>query len=270
MLDIDIATVVFQTLNFLVLTWLLSRFLFKPVMRNVKARAEEKAQLMRSLREEQAAAETLRAELESQRAVAEAEATALITEARDQAAVERVDLLREAQEEVARVLAEAHADAYRIRQQSVDEFHEELLQALMDVSGLVIGQVAPPELHDMLVKQLYDRIWELGRSEMRRVESLRVSLGERTPTVVVRSAKQLSREQQGQLVRTFTALADRNVNLDLQIEPALGLGMHVRIADLIVDNSIGGKLTDLQDSVSGVLREKVRDLRNLREHEANE
>jgi len=269
MLDIDAATVIFQIINFAVLAWLLSRFLFKPVMRNVQARTAEKAQLLQSLHEDKNATAALRAELESQRARAAAEAATIITEAHDQAALERVELLHEAQAEVERVLAAAHADAYHVRQQSVDEFHEELLHALIDVSGLIIGQVAPQELDDVMVKQLYDRIWELGRSEMPRVESLRRSLGNRTPTVVVRAAKPLSREQQGQLVRTFTALADRNVNLDVQIEPALGLGMHVRIGDLIVDNSVGGKLTDLQDSVSSVLREKVRDLRNLREREAN-
>jgi len=270
MLDIDFTTVIFQIINFVILAWALSRFLFKPIMRNVKAQADEKARLLDSLREEQAATMALRTELESQHARAAEEASAIVTQARDQAALERINLLHEAQDEVERVLVEAHADAVRIRQQSVDEFHEELLQALMDVSGLVIGQVAPPELHDVMVKQLYDRIWEMGRSEMRRVESLRGSLGDRTPTVVVRAAKPLSREQQGQLVRTFTALADRNVNLDLQIEPVLGLGMHVRIGDLIVDNTVGGKLTDLHDGISGALREKARDLRNLREREANE
>jgi F-type H+-transporting ATPase subunit b len=269
MLEIDISTVLFQILNFLILAGALYWFLFRPVMANVTARATEKEQLMATLREDREAATVLRAELESQRARAEEEATVVISEARDQAAIEHAALLEEAQGEVERVLTEAHADAYRIRQQAVDEFHEELLNAISDVSGLVIGQIAPQELHDTLVKQLYDRIWELGRSEMQRVEMLRASLGDRAPTVVVRSARELSREQQGHLVRTFTALADRNVNLDLQTEPALGLGMHVRIGDLIVDNSVVGKLEGLHESVSSALRDRIRDQRLRREQEAN-
>ena len=76
-----------------------------------------------------------------------------------------------------------------------------------------------------------------------------VRLGDRTPNVVVRSAKSLTAEQQGQLVRTFTALADRNVNLDLRVDPAMGLGLRVRIGDLVIDNSIAGKFDDLQDEV---------------------
>ncbi len=270
MLELDLATVLFEILNFLVLAWLLNRFLFKPMMASIKARAEEKENLLTSLQEEKVAVEELRAELESQRAHAEEHVETIVAEAKDQAALERAEMLEEAQVEVERVLTEAHADAYRIRQQAVDEFHEELLQAILDVSALVIGQVAPQELHNSLVKQLYDRIWELGRSEMQRVESLRVSLGERTPTVVVRSAKSLSKEQQGHLVRTFTALADRNVNLDLQIDPALGLGMHVRVGDLIVDNSIAGKLEELQDTVSAALRDRVREQQLRRERAANE
>jgi len=265
MLNIDFWTVLFQIGNFLILAWLLNRFLFKPVMTNVKARAEEKEKLLLSLREEREAAAALRAELETQRAGAEEHAATIIAEAHDQAALERVDLLKEAQAEVERVLTEAHADAYHIRQQAVDEFHGELLQAILDVSSLVIGQVAPQQLHDSMVKQLYDRIWELGRSEMQRVETLRTSLGDRTPTVVARSAKPLSREQQGHLVRTFTALADRNVNLDLQTDPTLGLGMHVRIGDLVIDNSIASKLESLQDNASTALRDRMRAQQLLRE-----
>ena len=270
LLEIDWATILFQIVNFLVLAWLLNRFLFKPVMANVKARAEEKEKLMLSLKEEKDAVAALRDELETQRTGAEEHAATIIAEAQDQAALERVNLLKEAQAEVERVLTEAYADAYHIRQQAVDEFHGELLQAILDVSGLVIGQVAPQQLHDSMVKQLYDRIWELGRSEMQRVETLRASLGDRTPTVVAHSAKPLSREQQGHLVRTFTALADRNVNLDLQTDPTLGLGMHVRIGDLVVDNSISGKLEGLQDNASTALRDRMREQQLLRERQANE
>ena len=174
-----------------------------------------------------------------------------------EAEAERKALLRETQAKVERILIEAHADAHRLRQQAVDNFHDEMLNTILEVSGWVIGRAAPPEVHDALVQQLSDRIWELGRSEMERVETFRRSLGDRTPTAYVTIAQPLSPEQQGLLARTFTALADRHVNLELKIDPALAAGIQVRLGDTLVDHSIGGQLAELRETVSETLKERM-------------
>lgn len=257
MLELDLVTVLWQVLNFLILAAALYFILFKPAMEGIKSRAEEREREMRQLKEDREEVAELRAELESRLSAAEEEAEDVINRARNQADVERAALIQEAQAEVERLLTEAQMDAYRLKRQAVDEFHDELLEAVLDVSGLVIGRVAPEELHAAMVQQLCDSVWELGQSDMRRVEVLRRSLGERTPTVVARTAQALSPEQQGLVVRTFSALADRSVNIDLKVEPALGLGMQVRLGDLVMDNTIAGRLEELRDSVTDALGERI-------------
>lgn len=257
MLKLDLATVLWQTINFLVFAGALYYLLFKPMSRSMKARAAEKEQLLRDLHADQETAATLRSELEARLESAQDEAANLIAEAKNQAERERVALLAEAQAEVERILTESQVDVYRLKKQAVDEFHDELLRAVTDVSSLMVGQVSPDPVQDALVQQLFDSVWKLGRSDMQRVDELRRSLGDRTPNVLVRTAKSLSAEQQGHLVRTFTALADRNVNLDLRVDPTMGLGLRVRIGDLVIDNSIAGKFADLQDEVMDALREQL-------------
>ncbi len=257
MLNLDIWTITFQIINFLALAGLLYYILFRPVMRNMTARAAEKERLDREITGNREGAAQSRAELEARLTHAEEEAAAIIAKSGDQAASDRKALLQEAQTEVERILVEAHADAQRLRGQAVDDFHEELLDAILEISGQVIGQAAPPEVHDALVQQLSDRIWELGRNEMARVEAFRRSLGERTPTAYVTTARPFSPEQQGLLAGTFTALADRNVNLDVSTDPELAAGMRVRLGDFVVDNSIGGQLAELREAVSVALKERV-------------
>jgi len=257
MLNLDVATIAFQILNFLVLAALLYYVLFRPVMRNMKERAAEREQLARQIAEDRQEAARLRAELEARLTHADEEAAAIIATAREQAEAERPALLEEAHAEVERILVEAHADANRLRQQTADDFHDDLLDAILEISGQVIGRVSPPELHDALVQQLNDRIWELGRSEMERVETFRRSLGDRDPTAYVTTARPLSPEQRGLLARTFTALADRHVNLELKTDPALAAGIRVRLGDTLVDHSIGGQLDELRETVSKALEERV-------------
>ncbi|MDY7040165.1 MAG: F0F1 ATP synthase subunit delta, partial [Chloroflexota bacterium] len=238
MLELDWLTIIFQIINFLVLAVALYFILFRPVMRSVEKRAAEKEQLLRELEQDRQKATDLRLELEERLAKADEEAASIARAARKQAQAERAALLQEAQAEVERMLAEAQADVLRQRRLAVDTFHDELLDTVLEIGGQVIGRTAPPELHDTLVQQLSDRIWELGRSEMERVEAFRRSMGDRTPTAYVTTAHPLSPEQQGLLARTFTALADRHVNLELKTVPELIVGLQVRLGDTIVGNSI--------------------------------
>ncbi len=257
LLKLDPFTILWQVFNFLVFAWLLYRFLFRPMSQRIKACAVEKEQLMQELLVDREAAAALRVEFETRMERTEEEAAALITQAKEQVELDRMTLMQDVQTEVEHILTEAQVDAYRLRRQSVDEFHDELLRAVLDVSALVVGRVSPAQLQEALLKQLFDSVWELGRTDMQRVELLRRSLGARTPVVIARAAIPLSAEQQGQLVRTFTALADRNITLDLKADPALGLGMRVRIGDLVLDNTIAGKLDGLHTDVMGILKERL-------------
>ncbi len=257
LLSPDMATVLWQIFNFVVLTVALYYVLYRPVMRAVRERAEERQRKMRDLERTRQEAAELRAELELRLSSAEDESEAIISRARNQAEVERGSLMQETQAEVERILTEAQMDAFRMKRQAIEEFHDELLKAVLDVSGLVIGRVAPQEVHNALVQQVCDSVWELGQSDMSRVDALRRSLGDRTPTLVVRTAKPLTPEQQGLVARTFSALADRNVNTDVRLDAILGLGIQARLGDLVIDNTVAGQMQELRRDVADALEERI-------------
>jgi hypothetical protein len=133
------------------------------------------------------------------------------------------------------------------------------VDAILDVSGIVIGNVIPDEVHGALVRQLSNRIWELGRTDIQRVDLLRQSLGQREPTAHITAAQALTVEQQGLMARTLTALADRHVDLEVRVEPALVAGIRVRIGDIIVDSSIAGQMDELRDQAMSALEEQIAD-----------
>jgi F-type H+-transporting ATPase subunit b len=257
MLDFDIGTILFQLANFAILAILLYFVLFRPMMRKMKEQEAEKERIARETTQDRQEAERLRAALEDRLAGVEEEATAIVARAKEQAEVERTALLQEAEAEAERILAEAHANADRLGSQTIDEFQDDLLDTILAISGHVIGQATPPEIHDALIQQLSDRIWEMGRSEMGQVETLRRALGDREPTVYVMTAHPPTPEQQGLLARTFTALADRHVSIEVTIDPTLAAGVRVRLGDMVIDNSIADRLETLRESVGQMLKEQV-------------
>ena len=71
MLDLDLTTLIFELFNFLVLSVLLYRFLFKPVMRNVEARATEKERRVRDLTQAQQQVAATQTELDTRLAISQ-------------------------------------------------------------------------------------------------------------------------------------------------------------------------------------------------------
>ncbi len=250
MLNLDLTTIVFEILNFVILSVLLHRFLFQSVMRNVRQRAAEKARLMREMEAEQAQAARLRVELETRLEKANEETDALFDQAVRQAKMARAELLQAARAEAERILVAAHEEAGRWQSHAVDQFHADIVAAILDIGTEVIGQVVPQAAHDDMVEQLTDRIWQMGRSEMEQVEAIRFSLADREPTVHIITARPLTSQQQGSLARTFAALADREVNLEMETEPQLAAGLRVRLGDMIVENSIAKQLHALREQVT--------------------
>lgn len=259
MLNIDWATIAFQVVNFLVLAGALYYFAFRPVMKRVQERRAEKEAMMEQIKEERQEAEELRQRLEERLSDAEEEADDIIAEAQKQAEAERQRMLEDVEENIEEMLDDARQEVQQMRQQAVDEFHDELIDAILDVGTEMIRQAAPPEMHDTLVAQLNDRIWEMGREEMERVRAFRQSLGERTPTAHVAAAEPLTSEQQGELARTLTALADRNVDIEIETSPSLAAGMRVRLGDIVIDNSISGRLDELREEAAQALEERLAD-----------
>lgn len=121
-MNIDLRTVAFEVINFLILLWLLRRYLFQPVKDLVLRRREEIERRTTEVEADRAAAEAMRADYAARLAVLEQEA-----ESRRQAA------RREAHEQGEAIVDRARADA--------DKLKQELSRDLEDMRRRVLEQV---------------------------------------------------------------------------------------------------------------------------------
>ena len=253
MLDLDITTIIWQIVNFLGLAAIMYFLLFKTVMKAVQKRTEEKNQLVNDLREKNEQADAMHQELDEQLAHADELVNEIIEKAEAQIQLNHERMIERAREEAETILSQAHSESLVMQQQAMDQYYERVLDAIIDVSGRVIGKAAPNELNEIFVREINDTLWDLGRGNIRQVQTLRSSLGDRKPTVYVTTAYDLTPEQQRMLVRTFSALANRNVSVEIEVDSSLVMGARIRIGDMIVENSIASRLNDLRDEV----REKL-------------
>jgi F-type H+-transporting ATPase subunit b len=96
---LDLATFLFQVLNFLVLLWLLRRFLYRPVQKIIAARQAATDKIIADAKAEKASAEALRQDLERQKSALAKEREAVLSKARDAAQAERAAILDQARKD---------------------------------------------------------------------------------------------------------------------------------------------------------------------------
>lgn len=257
MLDIDIVTILAQILNFLVIAAVLYFLFFKPILQKMNERAAAKEATLANAKEKEQQAEEKLSKIEQRLSDIDSEIETRLEDAYQKAQEEKESLLEATQSEAERILSEAEKEAAKRQQQEMEELQDKLVDTILDISAQILRKTTPDVVHENLVEDLNSEIWDLGKSDMRQVRTIRESLAERTPTVYVTSARELSPEQQRALIRTFSALADSNVNMEIEVEPELIAGIRVRIGDLVVENTLAMELTELKSEVAESLEESA-------------
>lgn len=247
MLAINLTTILFQLANFAIIIVVLYFLLFKRVLENVKTRKDKLSALEAETQANLAASEQVKQELDKQIANAQSLIDEKVSQARSEMEVDRFQIIDATKREAGKIIRDAIETAEDEQKRSMDEFHNELTTSIIEIVKRLLHQYSPEVIHNSLVQQTNERIWELGKKEMERVETIRRSLKDREPTLFLESAFPLSKEQQANLIRTFSALADKNLKLDISINKELGSGIRVRLGDFIINNSLDALLGDIEE-----------------------
>ena len=257
MLELDLSTLIFQIINFLLMAIVLGKFLFKPARRLMHQRAAEVEGALEQAARERNEAEALRQRLATRLKGAEEETEKIIRQARGEAQQQAWGLLRQAQAEAEALRAEMRAESERERAQAIAENYEKTLDAIIELAVLTLQGVVTQSIHDDLVTRLQAHIWGLGQTDRQRVETYRRMMAERQPVARVYTPLPLSAEQQRTLADTLSALVNRTLTLDVETDPALIAGLKVRLGDTIVDHSLQRRLLDLRQELDSELQRRV-------------
>ena len=257
MLDIDLVTILAEILNFLVVAAALYFLLFKPTVKRIDERSQKNEALLSSAKQKEEEAEEKLAQIENRLANIDKEIESRLEQAYQQAQSESQALLEETQKEAENIIRDAEREAEKRQSLEMQELEQELVDTILNISSQVLLKTTPDKTHEKLIEELNQEIWDMGKSDMPQVRTIRDSLAERTPTVNVVSAKELTPDQQRSLVRTFSALADRNVNMEIEIDPELIAGIRLRMGDLVVENNLAVELEELKSEVMESLEESM-------------
>jgi F-type H+-transporting ATPase subunit b len=155
---IDWFTVVAQVVNFLILVWLLRRFLYRPIVDAMQAREARIAAQLGEAENKLAEAGQARQRYETQRAELDAKRDDILRAAREEAEASRQQMLNEARE----AFRSAQARWKSLLEQEQTAFQHELRQRAgtqtMAIARQALADLANVELEQQIVSVFVDRL----------------------------------------------------------------------------------------------------------------
>ena len=152
-LGVNPFAILLHAINFLILLFILQRFLYKPVLTMLDQRAATIRESVEAA--ERARQESARADQERLDALREArrQAEEIVTRAQQEADRVRAETIQRAQEDAQRIIARAEQEATAERQQAMSELRAQVADLAVMAAGRVIGRSLDPAGHRALVEE---------------------------------------------------------------------------------------------------------------------
>jgi F-type H+-transporting ATPase subunit b len=178
-MSFDWWTLLLQIVNFLILVWLLWRFLYKPVQAVLAKRREMAGAALAAAEAKQAEAEAEAARLKEAQAKLDAERQSLIEDARKDAEAKRQSILEDAQKQAQSLIAEARNKAAKDREGDVASLKKELAETAVDIARRILTQTADGNLNAFFRSKILQSLDTLDTKESGAVEgTIRVATAE--------------------------------------------------------------------------------------------
>lgn len=233
---IDWTTLLFETINFVVLVLVLWRILYRPLRKGIEARREALALEASKAHEARAAADALRDEWQHKHEDLEALRASVRAEVLDGAQKERAAILERAREDASAELARVRQLLATERDAAERWVHAAILERGSDLAGRMLLAIAPDAADEALAAQLLHTLEPQG-AELRELAG-----EESTPEIELIGARTPASEQVARLEAVLERAIGRRVRIVSGADAALLAGWTVRIGDRLFDASVQGEL----------------------------
>ncbi len=252
---IDWFTVGAQVFNFLILVWLMKRFLYKPILNAIDAREKKIAAELADAEAKKADAKKESDEYQHKNEEFDQQRAALLKKATDEANAECERLLDEARKAADALSAK--------RQASLVEAAHNLNQAISRRTQQEVFAITRKALTDLATVSLEER---LGEVFTRRIHELngetKTKLGEALKTApdpaLVRSAFDLPTEQRAAIQNALNETFAAQIRVRFENAPDLVSGIELTANGQKVAWSIADYLASLEKGIAELLEEQVK------------
>lgn len=251
---IDWFTVFAQIVNFLILIWLLHRFLYGPIVKAMQAREDRIREQLESAHTQRREAEEIKADYVSKRQELDEQHDRLIIEAREEAEAWRKEQMDRARVEV----DEAQGHWQEAIQREKDLFLRELRQRtghhVVAIAHRALADLAEADLEAQMVHVFLQR---LQATDPDRREEIAQSIRDSGRGIIVQSAFELPQEQRDEFTALVGEMVGDTVPLEFVTSSELLAGIELKAGSYHVAWSLDEHLVSLEQDMAELLAGEI-------------
>jgi F-type H+-transporting ATPase subunit b len=222
-------TFALQAANFLILVWLLQRFLFKPVKAIVARRKEELSRVLTEASAQKQDAERLKQEVEAQRSRIAAERQKILDQGQAQLSADRQKMLEEARAEAKKINDQALKRLDEERATASDELFERTIALATSLAERLLRELALPSIEYPFLGRVMNYLDRLSPQERARLFP-KASAG----ALLVTTAHALGVQEQAQWREQLAKRLGADLNITFSDDSTLIAGVEINFPHAIL------------------------------------
>lgn len=249
-MPIDAFTVIAQVLNFLVLVWLMKRFLYKPILGAIEARESGIRKELADADEKRDQATKEREDFRHRNEVFDRQREELLSKATEDAEAHRIAMI-----EAARDAADTLT---RKRKEAMEADHADLARELGRKARIEVFAVARKALADLADESLEEKFASVFARRLRDLDAparkaFAQALDSSRDPILVRSAFDLGEIGRALVRKVLDETFDSDATLLYETTPDLVAGVEITCNGQKLTWSVAGYLEDLDKDVQALL-----------------
>jgi F-type H+-transporting ATPase subunit b len=244
---LDWFTVVAQIVNFLLLIYLLRRFLYKPILKAIAAREERIATTVREAEQAKADALLQIQEYQHKNEAWEHERDAMVVEARQEISDLRKDMLSKAHHDVEMAQEQWHKALQQEKQAFLHRLRNQVSEQTYKVAQRVLADLAETDLEQRIISVFLKRLDLMDYQEM---EHLNSSLVGPEGTLLIRSGFDLTTENRLPIQETLSRKFVGVQEVQFETSPELMSGIELRSNGYKLSWNLSDYLETLEEALN--------------------
>jgi len=254
-MPIDWFTVIAQAINFLILVWLLKRFLYKPILHAIDQREKGIANQLAEAEAKKADAQKERDDFQHKNETFDQERAALLKKVTDEATAERQRLLDEARKDADSLRAKRQEELQNEQRNLSQEIIRWTQKEVFDITRKTLADLATASLEEKMSEAFVVRLRALSGLAK---EQLAAALKSSAHPVRVCSAFDLPAAQRSAIDRAVKETFAAEVQVQFETTPELISGIELSANGRKVAWSIADYLATLAKSAGELLHEDAK------------
>ncbi len=238
-MELNWSTFVLEIINFLVLVWILKRFLYQPVLDMIARRRTSIESQLAEARQLHVDANTLKQQYEHRLADWEQERQKAMEKLMLELEENRQQQLEKLKLELSQEDEKNQVARSRQNKQATREIEQRALQQGAEFASRLLSEAAGPELDNRLFDLLLD---ELGTMSSEQISALSNNWGESPEHILVTSAYPLTDEKQQRLQDTLSRVTGLSAPLHYEQDSKLLAGLNITVGAWVIQLNVRDEL----------------------------